>query len=71
MTQRRPRLTLTEWFVLTMIVLAAVVAALFYWFFESSRRSILARSDELRDETARRIDDALSSDLRTGATAIA
>ncbi len=60
--RRRPRLTLAQWFVLSTLLLALVVGATFYAFLESSRRSILARSNELRDMAALRIDDALSSE---------
>jgi adenylate cyclase len=70
MPQRRPRLTLTQWFLLTTLALAAVMTATLYWVFESSSRSILARSNELRDAEARGIDAKVSSELGVGATAI-
>ena len=68
--ERRPRLTLAQWFVISTLLLAVVLGATFYVFLESSRRSILARSNELRDMAAQRVDAALSSELGVGATAV-
>jgi adenylate cyclase len=68
--RRRPRFTLGQWLLLSTLALALVVIATFYVFLASSRRAILARSDELRDAAARRIDRALSAELDVGATAV-
>lgn len=67
---RLPRLTLAQWFLLATLSVALAVGATFYAFLDSSRRSILARSDELRDMAAQRIDVALSSELGVEATAL-
>jgi adenylate cyclase len=64
------RLTLAQWFLLTTLALALVVGAAFYAFLESSRRSILERSDKLRDAASLRIDAALSAALGVGETAL-
>lgn len=68
--KRRLRLTLAQWFVLTTLALALLVGATFTVLLESARRSILARSDELRDAEALRIDAELSKQLAVGADAI-
>ena len=68
--ERRPRPTLAQWFLLLTLFLALAVGATFYGFLGSSRRAILARSDQLRDMASQRIDTALSSELGVGATAL-
>jgi adenylate cyclase len=68
--KRRPTLTLAQWFLAMTFGLALVVGVTFYAFLESSRRSILERSDELREAAASRVDATLSSELDVGATAV-
>jgi adenylate cyclase len=66
----RARLTLAQWFVATTLALALGVGATFHAFLESSRHSILQRSDKIRDAAALQIDAALSSELGVAATAL-
>jgi hypothetical protein len=46
--KRLPKLTLVRLFVLTTVAVALAIGATFYGFLESSRRSIVQRSDRLR-----------------------
>jgi adenylate cyclase len=69
--QRRPRLTLAKLFVLTTLAISVALGATFYASVESSRRSIVDRSDKLRDAAALRIGARLSADLGIGAAALA
>ncbi len=68
--KRRPRFTLAQSLLLMTLALTLVLGAAFYAFLESSRRSVIRRSDELRDAAARRIDAALSAELGIGQTAL-
>src|SRR5580658_420261 len=60
---RPPRWTLGGLFVLVVLSVTILVGATFFGFIEISRRAILERSLELRDEEARRIEQRLSADL--------
>jgi adenylate cyclase len=64
------RLTLAQLFVLTTFAVALAVGATFYAFLESSRRSIVERSDTLRDSEAVRIGARLSAELAVASTAL-
>jgi adenylate cyclase len=70
LTGRLPRFTLSQWFVLTTMTLALVVGVMFFAFLQSSRRSILDRSDRLRDAAALRTGEALSAELGVGTAAL-
>jgi adenylate cyclase len=67
----KARLTLAHWFVLTTLALAALVVVTFTVLLDSSRRTILARSDEQRDAAALSVGRKLSSDLRVGTSTLA
>ena len=66
----RPWLTLGRLFVLGTLAIAVAVGATFYGLLESSRRSILARSDRLREEAAQHIGQRISSELGVAASAL-
>ena len=68
--KRLPKLTLVQLFVLTTLAMALAVGATFYGFLESSRRSIVQRSERLRDSEALRIGARLSAELGIAATAL-
>ncbi len=68
---RRPWLTLGRLFALAIAAVALSAGATFYAFFESSQRSIVARSEELRQRAARQIDEELASDLGVAAASLA
>jgi adenylate cyclase len=70
MSERSPRFTLAQWFLASGLALALVVGTTFYALFESSRRTLLSFSDELRDAATLRMEAALSSELGVGATAV-
>ncbi len=61
--KRRLRPTLVQLFLSTALAVTIAVGVTFYSFEESSRRSIVQRSETLRDAEARRIDARLSSEL--------
>src|SRR5271166_5489960 len=67
----RPWLTLGRMFALAIAAVALPAGATFYAFFESSQRSILARSEELRQRAAQQIDEELASDLGVAAASLA
>jgi adenylate cyclase len=67
---RPPWLTLGRLFLLTTLAVTVPVGTTFYAFFQSSRRSIVERSDEERKRAANRIDEQLSADLGVAATAL-
>lgn len=68
--KKRSRLTLVQLFVWTTLGLAVAVGATFFIFLESSRRSIVERSDRLRDAEAVRIGARLSAELGVAVTAL-
>jgi adenylate cyclase len=68
--KRLSRLTLVQLFVLTTLAVAIAVGVTFYAFLESSRRSIVQRSDQLRDSEALRIGARVSAELGVAATAL-
>jgi adenylate cyclase len=70
MNARTARLTLAQWFVLTTLALAALVGVTFSVLIESSRKAVLAQSDQLRDAQALSVGTRLSAELRVGAEAI-
>jgi len=64
---RVSRSTLVQLFVLTTLAVALAVGATFYAFLESSRQSIVERSDRLRDSEALRVGARLSEELGVAA----
>jgi hypothetical protein len=66
--RRLSRLTITQLFVLTTMTAAVAVSVTFYGVLESSRRSIIARSDVLRDQAAHTIGSKLSAELGVAVT---
>jgi adenylate cyclase len=70
MRSRSPPLTLIRLFVVTTIAIAVAVGATFSAFLESSRKSIVERSNVLRDTEARRIDERVRSELGVAAAAL-
>jgi adenylate cyclase len=67
---RAPRLTLTQLFVVATIALTVLVGAGFLVFVESSRRSIVERSERLRSDAAERVATRVQDDLEVATTAI-
>jgi adenylate cyclase len=67
---RLRRLTLVQLFVLTTLAIALAVGITFSVFLESSRRSVVRRSDQLRDEAARQIGARLSAELNVARTVL-
>ncbi|MDP9149475.1 MAG: hypothetical protein M3O36_05990 [Myxococcota bacterium] len=61
--KRRFQPTLLQLFFFATVLVAVAVASTFTYFVESSRRSIVRRSESLRDAEARRIDARLTSEL--------
>ncbi len=68
--KRLPRLTLAGLFVWTTLAIALAVGVTIFVFLEASRRSIVERSDRLRDAEAVRISTRLSAELGVAATVI-
>jgi adenylate cyclase len=66
----RGGLTLVRLLLLATAAIALAVTATFYAVLESSRRSILERSNQLRDAEARRIDKRVSADLGVATAAV-
>jgi adenylate cyclase len=61
--QRRPWLTLGRLLALAIVAVALPAGTAFYVFFESAQRSILARSESMRERAAAQIDEELTADL--------
>jgi adenylate cyclase len=68
--ERRPWLTLGRLLALTIAAVALPAGVIFYVFYESSQRSILARSERLRERAAEQIDQELTSDLGVAAQSL-
>ncbi len=68
--KRLVRFSLAQLFVVTTLAVALAVGATFFVFLESSRRSIVERSNTLRDSEALRIGARLSAELAVAATAL-
>src|SRR5205814_1337710 len=67
---RAPRLTLLGAFVAALALVAALLAALAVLVLESSRRSILASAEKLRDAAARRVETQVRAQLDGASSAI-
>ena len=63
MASRRATLTITQVFALTFGGVTVVVGGLFYGLLESSRRSVVERSERFREAVAARIDARITHDL--------
>jgi adenylate cyclase len=63
MESMRPRLTLTQVFVLTFGGVAVVVVGLFSLQLESARRQLVARSEQFREAAAARVEARITRDL--------
>ena len=63
MASRRAKLTITQVFALTFCGVAVVVGALFLGLLESSRKSLVERSERFREAAAARIDTRITRDL--------
>jgi len=67
---RAPRLTLLGAFVAALALVAALLAALAVLVLESSRRSILASAEKLRDAAARRVETQVRAQLDGASNAV-